>query len=179
MSVYALSQNDVEALAAQTAQGMVHLIAVDYNWGPPIPGRFDTDFLRIWAVAQGDGSTGAVFLQGAQQGKWSINTRLGFQRVLSAPTQSPSTYGLYFLELGSSYGFPDEFVIRFDKDGTSYYDDNGGFGHNYHLVPNQGHGASAIAGAEAIFALPDISPTRLFSKSSPAVPGARPRPAAK
>jgi len=28
----------------------VKMVAVDYNWGPPISGRYDHDFLRCWVV---------------------------------------------------------------------------------------------------------------------------------
>lgn len=29
----------------------VCLVALDCNWGPPVSGHFDTDFLQVWAAA--------------------------------------------------------------------------------------------------------------------------------
>jgi hypothetical protein len=165
--VYAISQNDVEALAAQTAQGIVKLIAVDYNWGPPVGGRYDEDFLKIWAVSQGDSTSGKVYLQGAKNGDWSINIPLAFQKMIPIASQHLN-YGLYFLELGSQYQFPTQFVIRFDtNDGKSYYDNNGGCGSNYKLTPYQSRGVSVISSPDALFALSDITPIKLYTKTLP------------
>lgn len=161
MPAYAISQDEVKALATQIAEGVVKLIAVDYYWGAPVPGRYDTDFLRIWAVAQSDGSAGKVFLQGAGvNNDWSINTELQFQKTIK------DSYGLFYLELGYQYEFPTQFVIRFDAgDGNQYYDNNGGYGRNYHLVPYHYRGVSAISGSDAIFLLPAISPVQLYWKT--------------
>lgn len=165
--VYAISQNDVEALAVQTAQGIVKLIAVDYNWGPPVGGRYDEDFLRIWAVSQGDSTSGKVYLQGSKNGDWSINIPLAFQKMIPIASQHLN-YGLYFLELGSQYQFPTQFVIRFDtNDGKSYYDNNGGCGSNYKLTPYQSKGATAISGPDSLFTFSDITPIKLYTKSLP------------
>lgn len=168
MAAYAMSQNEVEALADQVRTESVKLLALDCNWGPPISGRFDEDFLRIWVIALGDASSGRVFLQGAEnrwhgnrlEKDWSIDKRFEFQKYIGAA----GVLGLYYLETVS---IPAEFVIRYEAgDGHVHYDNNGGFGRNYHLGQYGGRAASVITGPDALFVLRDITAVTLFWKSS-------------
>lgn len=166
---HAISQIEVEALAAQVRAESVKLLALDCNWGPPISGRFDEDFLRMWVIAVGDASSGRVSLQGAENRwradspnpykEWSIDRRFEFQKYIGAEVG----VGLYHLETGT---IPAEFVIRYEVgDGQVHYDNNGGFGRNYRLEQYGGRAASVIAGSNALFLLRDITPVTLFWKS--------------
>jgi hypothetical protein len=160
MSIYALTQDDALSLARQLPVDGVRLLALDYNWGPPISGRFDTDYLNVWAGVSGQ-PEGTLFLQGqGVNGSWDVE--LPFQPVGIVPGQGGAAVTVYSLAVGSQYQFPQQFVLRFDlAGGGSIYDNNGG--RNYALVPYLGRGASAVSTAEAIFALSGITPYRLYA----------------
>ena len=160
MSIYALTQDDAISLARQVPVDGVLLLAVDYNWGPPISGRFDTDYLNVWAAVSGQPS-GSLFLQGqGVDGAWDLE--LPFQPVGQVQGEGSGTVTVFSLQAGEQSQFPQQFVLRFDfADGSSIYDNNGG--RNYALVPYQGRGASGVSTTEAIFVLNGITPYRLFA----------------
>lgn len=160
MSIYALTQDDALSLARQIPVDGVRLLAVDCNWGPPVSGRFDTDYLNVWAAVSGQ-PEGTLFLQGQRVGgSWDLE--LPFQPVGPVQAEGSATVTVYSLTVGSQSQFPQQCVLRFDMtDGGSIYDNNGG--HNYALVPYQGRGASGVSTTEAIFVLSGISPYTLFA----------------
>ena len=157
MPIYALTNDQAIALAKQKANGHVKFIAIDYNWGAPISGRFDTDWMRIWGVSIDDPEVGTLYLYGTKDDyKWDVNIPFAPMSNLENPQ-----YFLYYLEL-NRIDFPVEFVLRFDrKDGTSYYDNNNE--KNYRILnANQGRGLSGIGTAEAIFDFESIIPCHLY-----------------
>jgi hypothetical protein len=54
----------------------VLFVAIDYNWGPPISGRFDVDFLQIWAAAKTSIGPKTVRLLGNYGPKSNLGRRL-------------------------------------------------------------------------------------------------------
>jgi hypothetical protein len=156
--IHALTAVEALTLAQQTARGEVRLIAAEYNWGPPISGRFDTDFMHIWAAARV--GTGSLFLHGQRtNGDWSID--IPFERAASFTTPDHVDYDFYSLTLGSPQDFPTQFVLRLDRgNGENRYDNNNG--ENYRIEPYRGPGVSAIRHGAAIFDLGRILPCKLF-----------------
>jgi len=72
--------------------------------------------------------------------KKNWNVKLSFEFVQTVDKD----YDLYLLRTEK---LPVEFVIKLkSKDGSVYYDNNGGYGLNYKLVPFQGRWTSAHAG---------------------------------
>ena len=157
MSLELFTQMDVEAIVGEMSElPAVAVVAVQYNWGPPISGRFDTDFLEVWVAAVGT-RPGAVWLHGARNGQWNVDRELPYRSTVMA---GGTPVSLYSSNEGGA--MPDEFCVQLiGESGHSHWDSNGGFGINYHLVPYQGYGASVIVAEEAICRLPGIESLRL------------------
>jgi hypothetical protein len=166
MAVYALTDDQVVALAKQKARGDIRFIAIDYNWGPPVSGRFDTDWMRLWAVTKATLAGGILYLQGTKSAnKWDINA--AFTSIADITNKNNTQYCLYHLELSGQYEFPVEFVLRFDaNDGSIYYDNNN---HQNYKILNayQGRGLSALGTDKAIFDFDGILPCHLFWPTYP------------
>jgi hypothetical protein len=165
MPVRALTGGDALTLAKQTASGAVHLVAVEYNWGPPISGRFDTDFFNIWAAVWAGVGAGSLFLQGKNtNGEWSINIPLEW--TASFMNSDHVKYEFFSLALEYQSAFPTAFVLRFESNnGDTSYDNNRGC--NYSIEPWRGWGVSAIRKDEAIFDLGQVVGCRLFWAAYP------------
>jgi hypothetical protein len=148
----------------------VCLVALDCNWGPPVSGRFDNDFLQIWAAADTRLKPKRVSLLGARDNSgWTI-------KVDFASVSTMGNMELFFASLGSQYQFPNQFVIRMeDEGGSTFYDNNGGYGVNYRLVAYQGRMTTAVIGDPektgpgapngAIWLLPKFTPYVLAARS--------------
>jgi hypothetical protein len=107
----------------------VLLVCADGLWGPPISGRFDSDSFDIWAVTRAK-DFGSVYLQGCHYDQWNIDKQFEQKKI--------GSYTLHHLEvLGQDY-YPKDFVLRFDMAHESFYDNNGGYGANYHITPYSG-----------------------------------------
>ena len=155
-----LDEKMVKSLAYQKGElylnrtNKVIFIAASGNWGPPISGRFDTDFFDLWAAAAAD-DKGAVVLQGARNGVWNIQSP--FQ--LAEKTEQ---FNLYKIHLPGQYDYPDEFVIRFDTEEGPFYDNNNG--QNYRIKAWGGYFASAALVDRYIVDFGDIHSVRLYNK---------------
>jgi hypothetical protein len=126
----------------------VMLAAVDGNWGAPVSGRADTDFLNIWVIAKAD-SSGKVYVYGARSGNWNISAAMTYQEDLG------DGYGLFKFTALSQYQFPDEFIIRFDiNSNESAYDNNNAA--NYKITAYHGYFASVRVSGKYIIDLGDI-----------------------
>ena len=148
----------------------VCLVALDCNWGPPVSGRFDTDFLQVWAAAATSLKPKRVSLLGARDdSEWNIEVDLNL-------VSTEGEMHLFFAALGSQYEFPNQFVIRMEsEDGSVFYDNNGGHGVDYRLVPYGGRMTSAVVGdgaktgpgapIGAIWLLPMFTPYKLAARS--------------
>jgi hypothetical protein len=137
----------------------VQLIALQYNWGPPTSGRFDQDFLQLWAAAPALPPS-AVFVHGERSdGSWTLDLPLAQLAAFSSPRDV--AYHLFGLSLRAQLEFPRQFVLRAERaDGHVAYANN--HGQNYHLQPYQGRGLSAIRKGLVIYDLGRIVPCQLF-----------------
>lgn len=134
----------------------VSLVALDYNWGPPVSGRFDTDFVQIWAAVKKELMPRAVKLLMCSHWQPEIwRDDLCFRHICDC-----DEYGVYFIEI--TYPLT-EFVIKVEThDDREFYDNNGGFGLNYRLIPYSGRGTTAVAGDGAIRNFKTITPVQLL-----------------
>ena len=159
MEKYTLNQANARDILEQSkSSSPITLVALDYNWGPPVSGRFDRDFYQIWAAARLDLRPRTVKLvsnieQYWQPQKWS-------DKPAFTPVEDCGDYRLYFLSAPTYFS---EFVIKMETgDGQTYYDNNGGFGINYRIMPHSGRGTTAIAGDGAIYKLTNITAIKLL-----------------
>ncbi len=160
MEKFTLNEANATDLIEQIIGGRtpVALVGLDYNWGPPVSGRCDQDFYQIWAAARIDLQPKSVRLlanydqYGCPQ-SWSDKRTFDF-------VKDCGTHRLYFLSVQSPFS---EFVIKLETEGGHvYYDNNGGFGVNYRIVPYSGRGTTAVAGNGAIWNLKGIVPISLL-----------------
>lgn len=164
MDINILTKKEAISLAKQQfcVKKNIKLVAMDYNWGPPISGRFDKDRMNFWAKVKTH-EKGKLFLQGkSHEFIWNIN--IEFKQVdCFVEKNSSDEFMLYKLSLGESQSsFPVEFVLRYETDsGIQYYDNNEG--NNYHITPWKGCGSSAICDEEIIFDLEEIKGYRMNS----------------
>lgn len=158
MQKLTLTEANVTDILEQTVPGNapVVLVALDYNWGPPVSGRFDTDFVQIWAAARKDLQPREVkLLMTSYWQPQSWTEHLSFKHLGDCDTHS-----LYFLEVAHPVS---EFVIKLETENYQvYYDNNGGYGVNYRLIPYSGRGTTAVAGEGAIWNLKAITPVSLL-----------------
>jgi hypothetical protein len=155
-------QNAIDLLEQRAKPMPVQLVAIDYNWGPPVSGRFDNDFCQIWAAVRKDLKPKEVRLLGNYDrnlgpGQWS--DALVFEK-----RRDCGELELYFLD--SPLALATEFVVAMlTTDGRMFYDNNGGYGINYRLVQYMGRGTTAIVAENAIYKLNGITPITLLRKS--------------
>ena len=182
LNKFTLTESSVIDILSQnvSANDPVALVAIDYNWGPPVSGRFDVDFLQIWAAAKTSIGPKTVRLLG--------NYGVDYPGHTGPSTSRPPdpTYGIWVDDLqfqhvkdcgehqlylllrsgGSAPLLPTpltylEFVIKLETtNGQVYYDNNGEFAANYGLKPYLGSGTSAVAGEGAIWNFKDPIPAR-------------------
>jgi hypothetical protein len=161
MEINVLSKKEVVALAKQqNYPDTVKLVSIDFNWGPPISGRFDTDRMNLWAKVKNT-EKGKLYMQGKNlHGNWDIHIPL--QKIGSyKENDSENKFTLYNLSLNDSSKFPVEFVLRYETEsGNKYYDNNNG--RNYVLTPYQQYGSSVICADSILFDLGEIKYYKMY-----------------
>lgn len=131
-----LEESEVQLVAASRWRPgtPVSVVSILCNWGAPVSGRYDPDFLDIWVVADDSLNPSAIVLHGCSTGSEGTSGSrwldIGeFVKIETADINGRSV-GLYH------YSGPpvDEFVVRLtDHRGSHHYDNNGGYGVNYRL----------------------------------------------
>jgi hypothetical protein len=157
---FTLTESSVVDILSQnpSTNGPVLFVAIDYNWGPPVGGRFDEDFLQLWAAVKTEIGAKTVRLLGNYGLNWTWVDDLQFQHVRDCGERQ-----LYLL-WGVGSRLPTEFVIKLEAaDGQVYYDNNGGS--NYRLKQYGGRGTSAVAGEGAILNFEGFVNFRLLKRS--------------
>ena len=165
MTIYALTEEHALALAEQKhiRINSVSLTAIDYNWGPPVSGRTDTDWMHIWACWAGDPESGLLYLQGTQwDNKWDINIPFRVVDTIAHRHLSPDIVTLFYLDV--KMPFPNEFVLRFEhKEGRKFYDNNNS--KNYVIpgrIGGRWRGLSVLATKDAIWDFDKIMTCRQY-----------------
>ena len=123
---WGLKPGDCKLLAVQIFPGhaLVGVLSILSNWGPPVGGRFDYDFLDIWAGVDPSVHATSVVLYGCDDssGNWEVRGPFTKSESVSLPGRSIDLYHYNYRGIP-----PSEFVIRATNSGGSdYYDNNGG-----------------------------------------------------
>jgi hypothetical protein len=129
----------------------VAFLARQSNWGPPISGRFDTDFHYIWAAADKALEPSTLNLLADVDQYW--HPKIWSDRLTFDPVSDIDGHRLYFL---SSPGHFSEFALRLTAaSGARYYDNNGGFGLNYRIAPRSGRTIEVRNNVDWMLGVPD------------------------
>jgi len=140
----------------------VFLVAATVFWGSPIEYRQDS--FTIWSAVPRDDNPDTVHLHytcSYDGGPWTT----------SKPFTLIKTVNEFFLfKLEFSGRLPVEFVLVMEtKEGSKFYDNNGGYGVNYKLHPHKGLATNVVVSQldtdyKEIYVFPDIFPYKLVEK---------------
>jgi hypothetical protein len=145
-----LEESEVELVASSQfhSETVVSVISILCNWSPPISGRCDPDFLDIWVAADESLNPKSIAVYGCEamfEGSGYSHWRDTGVFVRSKTAEiGGRAVGLYHFS-----GSPiDEFVVRLtDHRGEHHYDNNGGYGVNYHLRRYHGFQLTCVRAA--------------------------------
>ncbi|GHV13849.1 hypothetical protein AGMMS49938_09020 [Fibrobacterales bacterium] len=128
---------------------------LDCNWNTNSDNT-EKDYFNVWAVVNFYEKTDRVILQGARFGKWNLDFVMQFVKAMG-------NVGLYKISLDNQSEFPDEFVIRLERDmGERFYDNNNY--RNYYLDHSKGHLATGIAIDERVISFNAITTFKILGK---------------
>ena len=119
----------------------VFQVALDCNWGPPVSGRPEADFLHVWVAARVPAEASA-YVYGRMNGYLDWNQKLEMKLVGSLG------HGYSLFKLDSAVVL-EEYVIMVDDGRQLSYDNN--FGHNYYISPYGGRISTAIVAGKEIY----------------------------
>jgi len=143
-----LNDKAVLATLRQGAASIVSLAALDCNWTDDGNSNGEKDYFNVWAAVSFYEKTDKVFLQGARFSNWNIEYELRF-------VGKEKNLGLYSISLDNAGDFPNEFVIRLERETGEYIYDNNNF-RNYFIERGKGHFATAISFGGKVFSFESI-----------------------
>jgi hypothetical protein len=147
-----LADEDVLAIAHQHTHGTVYLAALDCNWIGKNKADGEEDYFNVWAAVSFHEEKDKVFLHGARFSNWNVEWEMEF-------IVSEKNLGLYRLSLTNPEEFPNEFVIRLEREtGERIYDNNQY--RNYFIAHDKGHFATGISTKPNIFYFDSIIPLK-------------------
>jgi len=127
------------------------LIALDCNW----TADSEKNYFNVWAAVSFHQRKDRLFLHGARFCNWSLEYEM-------EPVITVDNMNLYRLSLNKPSEFPNEFVLRLDREtGEQIYDNNDY--RNYSIEHDQGHFVSAILQSTGIFSFETIIPVKIIS----------------
>jgi len=150
-----LDDKAVLATLNQHAAAVVSLAALDCNWTDDGNVSGEKDYFNLWAVVSFYEKTDRVFLQGARFSNWNIEYEL---RLAS----TEKNIGLYRMSLNNANEFPNEFVLRLERETGEYIYDNNNF-RNYFIERGKGHFATAISFDGCVYSFESIIPVKIAS----------------
>jgi len=150
-----LDDKAVLATFQQHTAAAVSLAALDCNWTDDGNMSGEKDYFNLWAVVSFYEKTDRVFLQGARFSNWNIEYEL---KLVS----TEKNIGLYRLSLNNASEFPNEFVLRLEREtGECIYDNNNL--RNYYIERGRGHFATAVSLDGNIFSFESIIPIKVLN----------------
>jgi len=150
-----LDDKAVLATVHQYTTAIVSLAALDCNWTDDGNEDGEKDYFNLWAAVSFYEKTDRVFLQGARFSNWNIEYEL---KLVS----TEKNIGLYRLSLNNANEFPNEFVLRLERETGEYIYDNNNF-RNYFIERGKGHFATAISSEDGVFSFESIIPVKIAS----------------
>jgi len=143
-----LDNKAVLATLHQHTAAIVSLAALDCNWTDESNSSSDKDYFNLWAAVSFYEKTDRVFLQGARFSNWNIEYELKL-------VGKEKNMGLYSLSLNNANDFPNEFVLRLERETGEYIYDNNNY-RNYFIERGKGHFATAISFGGGVFSFESI-----------------------
>jgi len=150
-----LDDKAVLATIHQHTAAIVSLAALDCNWTDENNASDDKDYFNLWAAVSFYEKTDRVFLQGARFSNWNIEYELKF-------VSKEKNVGLYRLSLNNANDFPNEFVLRLERETGEYIYDNNNY-RNYYIERGKGHFATAISKGNSVFSFESIIPIKVIN----------------
>jgi len=140
-----LNDEDALAIAQQHASGVIRLAALDCKW---------TEYFNLWAAVSFYEKEDKVFLHGARFSNWN----LGYEMELVGTEKN---LGLYRISLTNPEQFPNEFVIRLERENGEHFYDNNDY-RNYYIDHSKGHFTTAISNKGSILSFDSITPIKII-----------------
>jgi len=137
-------------LAQQRTGGVVSLTALDCNWVE----NAANSYFHLWAAVSFHQNNDRVFLHGARYSNWN----LGYEMKLISTVNNLSLYGLL---LNNADEFPDEFVLRLERETGEHIYDNNDY-RNYSIEHGVGRCASAVAFGSGIVCFGTVTPVKMY-----------------
>ncbi|GBU26373.1 hypothetical protein R83H12_03069 [Fibrobacteria bacterium R8-3-H12] len=150
-----LDDKAVLATLHQHTAAVISLAALDCNWADDGNEGIEKDYFNLWAAVSFYETTDRVFLQGARFSNWNIEYEL---KLVS----KEKSMGLYRLSLDNAGEFPNEFVLRLERETGECIYDNNNF-RNYFIERGKGHFATAISSEGNVFSFESIIPVNITS----------------
>jgi hypothetical protein len=147
-----LADEDVLAIAMQHTRSTVYLAALDCNWAGKNKSGGEEDYLNIWAAVSFYEESDKVFMQGARFSTWNLEYEM---KLVS----SEKNLGLYRLSLQNPEEFPNEFVIRLERESGEQLYDNNNY-RNYYIDHDKGHFATAVSNKSGVLYFDSIIPIK-------------------
>ena len=150
-----LDNEAVLATLHQHTAAVVSLAALDCNWTDDGNASGEKDYFNLWAAVSFYETTDRVFLQGGRFSNWNIEYEL---KLVS----TEKNIGLYRLSLNNANEFPNEFVLRLERETGEYVYDNNNY-RNYYIERGKGHFATAISCEGNVFSFETIIPVKVIN----------------
>jgi hypothetical protein len=145
-----LADEDVFAIARQHARGTVYMAALDCNWTGKNKAEGEKDYFNIWVAVSFHEEKDKVFLHGARFSTWNLE----YEMKLASTEKN---LGIYRLSLDNPEEFPNEFVVRLERESGEILYDNNNF-RNYYIEHDKGHFATGISTQNSTLAFNSITP---------------------
>jgi hypothetical protein len=139
----------------QRTTAAVSLVALDCNWTDDGNTNEEKDYFNLWAAVSFYETTDRVFLQGARFSNWNVEYELKL-------ASTEKSIGLYRLSLDNAGEFPNEFVLRLERETGECIYDNNNF-RNYFIERGKGHFATAISCEGNVFSFESIINVKIAS----------------
>jgi hypothetical protein len=149
-----LSDKDVWAMVKQPA-GTVFLAALDCNWTGENRVSGEKDYFNMWVAVNFCEEKDKVFLHGARFSNWNLEYEL-------KPLGIKNNTGLFRLALDNPNEFPNEFVIRLERESGEQIYDNNNY-RNFSIEHSKGHFASAISQGGNVLSFETIIPIKVIN----------------
>ncbi len=150
-----LSDNDVWAIVHQrNTSAIVYLAALDCNWVGENRAEGENDYFNMWVAVSFYEEKDMVFLHGARFCNWNLEYKMKL-------VGTENNVGLFRLSLNNPEEFPNEFVIRLERENGEHIYDNNNY-RNYYIEHNKGLFASAVSQAGNVFSFETIIPVKVI-----------------
>jgi len=147
-----LDDEAVLKIVQQRTTGVVSLAAFDCNWTQDS----EKNYFNVWAVVSFCENKDRVFLHGGRFCHWNLEYEMELVNTVK-------NIGLFRLSLDNNETFPNEFVIRLEREFGEHIYDNNNY-RNFSIEHGKGHCVSAIACGTEIYSFDSIIPIQVINR---------------